>query len=213
MINKEIIKFVGFDLDQTLYEDTAETYKVYRTTLYKLMAKELSISFKEAQEKFEKNYAILGSGTETVRLLGIQNPEDFSALVSKKSDIGKYLKKDQKLIDLIRYLQEQYTLFLITASAKESSLLKLKNLGLKEGDFAFRVYGDCEKSGKTKGRSFKKILKQTKAEPRSHIYVGDRDATDIIPAKNAGMQTIMVWNKSKHADLSLKTVYELKEYL
>ncbi|MBD3238060.1 MAG: HAD hydrolase-like protein [Candidatus Moranbacteria bacterium] len=214
MLKKHLVKAVGFDLDQTFYQDTQATKKAYRDTLYHLLAKNLKISVKKAQQQFEKHYQILGSGTEAVRLLGINEPEKFSARVSNQAKQHLYLKKDPELVNLIQYLKDKYLTFLVTASGEIGARLKLKKLGLSaDHDFQVSVFGDSAKASKTKGLSFSHVLKQTKLDPPAHVYVGDRDATDILPAKRQGMQTVLVWGKSKQADLSLPEIYQLDQYL
>ncbi|MBU2025861.1 MAG: HAD family hydrolase [Patescibacteria group bacterium] len=213
MLDKKIIKFVGFDLDQTLYEDNAGTHNAYRSTLYRLLAKELGIGLDKAEKEFKKLYKVLGSGTEVARVMGVKNPEMLSAKVSNLSNMHKYIKRDEKLVKLIEYLDEKYELFLITASAKKSSGLKLEKLGFGMGVFKHAICSGTKGWGKTTGKSFSRLLKLTKARPREHVFVGDRDVTDILPAKRAGMQTVMVWGRSKNADLSIKTIYELENYL
>ena len=193
MLKPEKIKFVGFDLDQTLYPDTPESKKEYRNTIYVLLAKELKISKATAEKEFEKNYKVLGSGTEAVRVLGVKNPEQFSALVSRTAKIHHYLARDQRLVDMIEALKEKYVLFLVSASAKESADLKLNKLGISLKDFKYAVFNDEKGSGKTTGKSFRQLMKLTKAKPQEHVFVGDRDVTDIVPPKKLGMQTIMVW--------------------
>ncbi|MBD3244614.1 MAG: HAD hydrolase-like protein [Candidatus Moranbacteria bacterium] len=214
MLKKEQIKAVGFDLDQTLYRETKETFESYRKVLYEILAKELKTTRQKAKRDFEKNYKIIGSGTETVRFMGVKEPEKLSAKVPDLAKQHLYITKDPQLVNIIRYLKEKYKLFLITASGKKSSNLKLKALGLSpESDFDYKIFGDEKKSGKTKGLSFSKMVKMTKLKPIEHVYVGDREVTDVVPAKRAGMQTVIVWNKSDKADLALKTIYELDQYL
>jgi FMN phosphatase YigB (HAD superfamily) len=31
-------------------------------------------------------------------------------------------------------------------------------------------------------------------EPNQHLYVGDREEADIVPAKKVGLKTVLVWN-------------------
>ncbi|MBD3300561.1 MAG: HAD hydrolase-like protein [Candidatus Moranbacteria bacterium] len=214
MLRKEKIKFVGFDLDQTLYKDTEEIQKCYRDTIYKDLSKELKLSYEEAEERFEKNYKIFGSGSDTFRFLGIDKAEQFSANISNKVEVYKFLRPDLELVNMVRYLKEKYTIFLITTSAKESSYRKLKKIGFDpESDFEFRIFGGDRKMSKTKGRAYNAMLKLTKGKPIEHVYVGDKEKADIIPAKRVGMQTVIVWNKSKHADLNISTIYDLEKYL
>ena len=214
MLKKEIIKFVGFDLDQTLYKDTNEVQEHYRDVIFTDLSKLLEISYQEAKKKFEKNYQIFGSGTETVRFLGVKEPEKFSADISNKVKVYEYLKPDPEVVNLLRYFREKYKLFLITTSAKESGFKKLKKIGLApEDDFDYMLFGGDRKLSKTKGKSYSAMLKLTKGKPVEHVFVGDKEKADILPAKRVGMQTVMVWNESKAADLNIPTIYDLDKYL
>lgn len=214
MFDKNAIKLVGFDLDQTLYEESPETHLAYREALYRMLGEHLGVSSDEAQRLFIEGYEKLASGTETVRALGIKDPEKFSALVSNAANQHLFLKRDQKLIELFRYLKGRYLLFLITAGGEKSSYQKLERLGLSpENDFIYKIFGDSEHGGKTIGRGFMRILDLSGRNPEEHLYVGDREAADILPAKKAGMRTAMTWKQSDAADFSIPTIYDLKKWL
>ena len=214
MIHPPLIKFVGFDLDLTLYKENRKIKKVFRDAFYALMASEFKIDYREAKKEFLKYSKTISGACEIAKAMGIKDPERFAMQASAKSKIYFYLKRDEKLLDLLRYLREKYTLFLITGSAETDARLKLEKLGIDlENNFEYKIFGDSEKSGKFNGKSFSKLIKITKGKPQEHLYVGDQDAHDIIPAKRVGMQTVMVWGQSKNADLSLSTIYDLEKWL
>ncbi|MEA3273046.1 MAG: HAD family hydrolase [Patescibacteria group bacterium] len=214
MIHPPLIKFVGLDLDLTLYKENKKVEEAFRNAWYTLMASEFEISYQEAKKKFLEYRKTITGGCAIARAMGIKDPENFAMRASTKAKTHLYLKKDQRLVDLIKYLQEKYVLFLVTASAKADAYLKLKKLGIDpKNDFQYKIFGDSEKSGKFNGKSFSKLIKMTKGKPREHLFVGDKEAQDIIPAKRAGMQTVMVWKQSKNADLSLPTIYDLEKWL
>ncbi len=214
MIHPSSIKFVGLDLDLTLYKESQKIKDTFRDAWCKLMESEFKISYQKAQKEFAKYRKTISGGCEIAKAMGINQPEQFAMRASINSKMYLYLKKDEKLLGLIRYLQEKYVLFLITASAKQDAFLKLEKLGLNpENDFKYSVFGDSAGSGKANGKSFAKIIKLTKHKPIEHIYIGDSDSQDIIPAKRKGFQTVMVWKKSEQADLSLPSIYDLDQWL
>jgi len=214
MFDKSAIKLIGFDLDQTLYAESKETHLAYRKALYQMLGECLKIDPKEAERLFIEGYAKLGSGTETVRALGIKNSERFSAEVSNIAQQHLFLTRDEKLLELIEYLQKSYVLFLITASGEKSSYEKLEKLGVvPDIAFAYKIFGDSQHGGKTRGRSFAQLIALSGRHPEEHLYVGDREAADILPAKKAGMRTAMAWSNSRLADFSIPTIYDLKKWV
>ena len=54
-------------------------------------------------------------------------------------------------------------------------------------------------------------LQCTGLKPEEHLFVGDRDETDIAPAKKIGMKTCYVWGQSQVADISFDTVYQVSK--
>ena len=45
------------------------------------------------------------------------------------------------------------------------------------------------------------------------MFVGDREKSDILPAKKLGIKTAIVNSMSQSADYQLKTIYDLEEIL
>ncbi len=214
MIHSSLIKFVGFDLDLTLYQENQKIKNTFQEAWCKLMESELKIDYQKAWQEFAKYRKTISGGCEIAKVMGIKNPESFAMRASINSKMYLYLKRDAKLLSLIKYLQEKYSLFLITASAEKDAFLKLEKLGIDpRHDFKFSIFGDSRGSGKANGKSYAKILKLTRHKPSEHVYIGDSDSQDVIPAKRKKIQTVMVWKKSQYADLSLPTIYDLEKWL
>ena len=62
---------------------------------------------------------------------------------------------------------------------------------------------------------FRYILGKTGLPPEQHLMIGDREAVDLVPAKQLGMHTCLVWSEKKSAvaDITLATVYDVVRLL
>ena len=95
----------------------------------------------------------------------------------------------------------------------EDDRATLKKLGVPVTIFERIITAqDCQEP-KPDPEPFRLLLKITGLPADQHLYIGDRELVDILPAKKLGMKTILVWGKSKIADLSLPTVYDVAEVL
>lgn len=213
MLDLKKIKLVGFDLDQTLYKETKETFRIYRQTAYRLAARELGISTQEAEKQFLKNYQKTKSGREALKAMGIKDSEKFSLNISASADLSGAIRPDPKLVNLLDYLASRYDLFLVTSSAKVSALLKLKALGVDPAIFKHRIFGDDFLGGKSSGVSFQHLLRLTGVKPECHLFIGDKEEMDVLPPQKLGFQTALVWGSSRIADFFLPTIYDLKNKL
>ena len=56
---------------------------------------------------------------------------------------------------------------------------------------------------------FNKMIELSKEQPQNLLYVGDSIEKDIRPAKQVGIKTCLVWEKSTEADYSIMKFEEL----
>ena len=88
-------------------------------------------------------------------------------------------------------------------------------LGLPVDTFKEMVTSETVGVTKPEEKGFRYIMDKTGLPPEAHMMIGDREAVDFAPAKKLGMHTCLVWSeeKSKIADITLPTVYEVADIL
>jgi FMN phosphatase YigB (HAD superfamily) len=218
MFEKKRVKCVGFDLDETLYESNPRINDRIRDAMAKeiltLHPKLLNLS--NARRYFERRYKELNSGRKVLIESGFSK-EEASYIVDKcvsQAEILDLISPDENTVELIRKISEKYTAYLITSSTQEIAKRKLNAIGIEERLFKIGLFGDTNGFGsKQDGDHFKLALTLSNNPPENHVYVGNSRKSDILPAKNLGMQTIAVWSEIEEADLSIPHIHKLGEIL
>lgn len=206
------IKVLVWDLDGTLYNEIPEMKKQIHQNVINLISEAKSISLSEANELFWKMYSKVASSTQTLINCGVDKNKILSGYWYSDAQL-KYLKKDQCLIKIFEQLKNLR--HIINTNGNGSiSRKKLKKLGLSLSTFE-KIFTNADMFGVLKPDllPFKEVLKYTGLKANNHLFIGDREATDLVPAKKVGMRTCLVWGKSKIADISLKTVYDVEGLL
>lgn len=215
LTNFKNIKVIIWDFDKTLYPPNSELEQAIRDAEFTAICKHTGWTYDQAAEEFYKLYKIkYVSATKTVSEITGMSIIKVNEIVENLYDRRKYLKKDPQLIKLFRNLSGFRHLMLVNG-VKNRVKQGLKRLGLN-----FSLFEDIvtpENTGVTKPdpKAFKYILNLTKLPAGNHLMVGDRELVDLVPAKNLGMKTCLVWSKkkSKITDVTLPTIYEINNIL
>ena len=66
---------------------------------------------------------------------------------------------------------------------------------------------------KLSGKGFDKALELSKYNnPENHVYIGNSEKRDVLPAKKRGIQTILVGNEKSHiADTTINNIGEIED--
>jgi putative hydrolase of the HAD superfamily len=210
------IMSVGFDLDQTLYPRNYKIDNIISENIArKVLEKKQGVyRFNEFIFFFEEEYRKIGSRTQILKNLGYLDAEDIMQASLESPSILNLLKKDKKLVSLLRKIKEKYEIFLVTASPKELAIKKLCKIGIDPCLFNISIFGDTLNAGKKlDGSIFRYFLGKSNHLPEQHVYVGDSLNADIIPAKSLGMKTVAVGEEMPEADFSIKKIYSLENIL
>lgn len=214
-VNK--IKAVGFDVDGTLYHTSDGMWDWFKKRLIKRVCEHLGESEENVAKIYEKRVSKYRSNTLTLNSFGLDGEEVFQDLFDSKEAIEfmkKSVKKDKRLIKLVAELKRRYEVFIISNGTEHQIVRKMKMIGLEKEDFdPFIACYDHDGWVKPNPDSFLYVLESLGLSPEEALFVGDRVRTDIEGAKKVGMRTAMVWGESEQADISLKSVYQLKEFL
>lgn len=234
--NIKVIKVIVWDMDGTLYGPDPQLLVAIKDTQLKILAKTKNKSIDQIKSLYLRMKKKYKSGTIVLNKLGCGSYK--SILTITDNVITKeFIQKDPQLLEMFRSLSS-FRHLILANKVRVATLRQLKWLGLNPKIFE-KIF-TIEDFGMTKPspRPFKMVLDYTKLPAENHLMVGDRLEVDLIPAKKLGMKTCLVWHvksaswrttclprdtdkrrhftgwrKSKIADVSIPTVYDIVDIL
>jgi putative hydrolase of the HAD superfamily len=222
MINLEITD-VFFDLDHTLWDFDKNSALAFQRVFQAYPISVPLESFLEVYEPVNFNYwkafredrvtkleLRRGRLIDSFDLLGLSyNIETIDGMSDAYID---ELPGNNHLfngtIELLSYLQEKYTLHIITNGFSEVQHIKLEKSMLAP---FFKTVTSSEEVGVKKPNPlvFKKALQKARVSPQNTIMIGDTFEADILGGEGVGMDTIF-FNYRKEAP---KTGYKVVAHL
>lgn len=212
MLSIEKIKVIVWDVDGTWYRFSNGLIGEEIDKRCAVISEVLNIPFDKAKELEEETVKKVKSHTKAVSIITGLSINKVLDMVQSKIDRAKFLGKDEKLSEMFEKLS--WLKHGIVSNMRMQSLLKTMDiLGVDRRIFDFIILP--EETGVTKPdlKPFMLALQKTGLEPSEHLFVGDREEVDIVPAKKVGMQTCYVWGESEIADTSISNLYEIVELL
>lgn len=208
----EDIQVIVWDIDGTLYQDLGELKIMMRDYLVEIMIIKLKIDAEEAERLIAEHYQKLASTTRMLLKLGF-NWEEIEERGQKHLEIRKqFLKKDCQLVKMFRQLKH-YRHLIATNNLELHARELVAHLGLKPEIFE-EFFGITPEAIKPEPAFFQQILDYTRLPAKEHLFVGDREETEIMPAKKIGMRTAKAWaEESMVADVCLPEVYAIVRLL
>lgn len=203
------IKFLCFDVDGTLYRTVPALWDAIKGKVLKKVMELRKNSKLEARKYVDERYKALGSSTKVLEELGI-DAQDFFIRAFVSIDVNKYISPDKKLKILINKLRQKYIVGVLSNGDIKSVTRKLTAVDLSPKLFSPFIATYEFGAVKPDPAPFLKAIEEARVKPEESVYIGDREETDILGAKAVGMRAIMVWGKSKSADLSIPTIYDLE---
>lgn len=95
------------------------------------------------------------------------------------------------VIELLKKLQENYTIAIISNNKKKEYIEKVRSQAF------FPVIGNADKPNP---KIMKEFLKSINIEPQNAVMIGDRPLTDILAGKLTGTKTILVDSITKNTE-------------
>ncbi len=207
------IKAIGFDLDNTLYEQTEEIAQEIRSYICLKAAEILGYDIDRARDIFFQFFDQNQSGSLSLVQMGISDRSTARGIVNEalaETRIEQYLRNDPEQVAIMHRLSEQYVLFLITTSSKESAEKKLRALGIDPDIFSVKIYGDSHYV--KEGKSAFEFVSSTLSLPFYQIFfLGDRPKTDIVPPFKLGIKTGIIHGESEYAHYQIERIGELED--
>jgi len=211
-----MIRVIGFDLDDTLYNATLLATNARIGGLNKILDCGLKFNLNEAIRLLHEVVREYGSNYSmhyNVLLERMKNHPEQYELSSKNFTVSKYVAAgvmgyhDVKVKELRpfpdvkdvlgRFNNLGYSLILISDGIAIKQYEKLIRMELLQ---YFKEVFISEEIGLEKPNVdfYKKCLNMTGVIPSEALYVGDRLDHDIIPAKKLGMHTVLVHRGGKY---------------
>lgn len=169
----------------------------------------IDLKTKEDFQNFSKIFAKIMKESENWEELGVK-------LI--RETLGEDFQKGKKLANFLREnlscqlfddAKEILNLPLPKAILTDSPKFLFSNLGLEK---YFQIFTPKETNFlKPDQRAFLVVLDFFKVKPKEALMVGDEIERDLIPAKNLGMDTILVERKNKIENSIFKKISSLKE--
>ncbi len=159
----------------------------------------------------------LGRFLDTLKEFGINDVALAETMAQSYLDLSpKMTALFADAVDVLKYLQGKYTLHLITNGFVEVQWIKIENSGLKPF-FEHIIVSEEVGTQKPDKAIFEIAMERAKTNAAESIMIGDNYNTDIVGARNAGMDQIFFNPKKKRkrepVTFEITTLIELKEIL
>lgn len=192
-----------FDIDDTLFPSSEFSALARKNAINAMIGMGLEIDYAQLNDRLTAIISEKGSNypkhfDDLCASFDVKRPGRFIAAAvaayhDTKASIAPYPKAPLTLFKL----KENHHLFVATNGSSVKQWDKLIRLGLA---FYFEKVFVSEDIGRKKDAEFYNIIVgNLKCSPSECMMVGDREDSDIAPAKEAGLMTVRVL-KGKHAD-------------
>lgn len=224
------ITHIIFDVDGTLYEPIEELSTTLHSYWIKRIGDHLHIRPEEAEEEYDRLKKHYINSTLSLASIGIGSPVEIirQAEHHMRGYHKKLIKKDRKLIKILKILKHHYTLGTLRNGSRAGTRFMLSLLGFSaRRDKRSNGYGPFDyifptvELGPTKPDPlpYKNVLNKLEIDPDQILMIGDREKVDLKTAKEFGMRTVLVdWGRDlkydpKITDMKIDTIYDVKELI
>lgn len=207
-----MIKHVWFDVDGTLTVDSPEFKKalsnLFYTTYSEVTGKPIT---KELKQEYDNLYKQYGSNSAIFQSLGC--PSNFMMDRFNALDKEKHYRAYKPIYLAVEKIKNKLPVSIFTSLNTSSAIKTLKILKIDPDWMTHFIGGDKVDHLKPALDGFHKLIELSNLPPEEIIYIGDREATDIIPAKELGIKTCLAWKQSDVADYYFTNFEELLNIL
>lgn len=195
-------KIIGFDLDKTLYPESAKIDETIQDYIFEKIARHKNIPKTKAKRIFQELYKNGKglSGRKTLLALDIPNAHNMVQEALEKADIASFLVIDLKVVKILKMLGKKYDIDLITGSILSIVLKKIEKIGIDPNIFSHIIDGNYSKSDGTAYSIW--LGYYPKSNPSQFLYVGDKPLSDYYPAKKLGIKSILVNQQEKDSEIT-----------
>src|SRR5262245_36906135 len=199
-----LLDVVLFDIDDTLYSTTAFADDARRNALAAMIAQGLDVSEEDGVRELAEVVAEFSSNYDEHldRLLDRPGPARWGgrnpAVLIAAGVVAYHQTKERQLrplpdaMSLLRSLHHAHVRAgIISAGLRVKQAEKLVRLGVLPWlDPAAIFFSDQMGVSKPNPKIYAKACEALKVAPHRALYVGDRPATDVAPARQVGLKTV-----------------------
>lgn len=230
----KLYKHIFFDLDHTLWDFETNSRVALERMFQEHNLEEKGVpSFQKFHEKYARindqywaryHHGIVskeklrhGRFYDTLKEFGIKDAVLAENLATHYLEISpKMTALFPDAMDILKYLQEKYTLHLITNGFAEVQWIKIEHSGLKPF-FEHIIISEEVGTQKPDKEIFDLAVKRADTTAFESIMIGDNYNTDIVGARNAGLDQVF-FNPKKNrvrepVTFEIAKLGELKEIL
>ncbi len=201
------------------FDWTFNTSRMYYTRFdevsFEVLAERFGCSAAEAERKMQEVKEKTLSLTSAMRYIGMDSDEFYDEVASRM-DIRSLLTEDTRLKEVVLAIRGMsLKVAMLTNSGR--SLLKraLDALGCPFEHFDF-VVTSSEVEPKPSLEPFRHTAELLRCNPEEVLYIGDRISSELKPAKQVGMKTVLIGRdshneESRWIDWALPDIYQLPD--
>src|SRR3989338_3646121 len=194
------IKHIWWDLDGTLYKMPPEFERLKYEKRYQLFSEVTEKPITDAlREEYQRLYEECGSHSAVFMRLG--KPKDFWQNEHQQLDLMPYINPDPRTVDMfMRFGRLPFAHSVFTNRKQEYIHKILGHLKIDYSLFKNIITNDDIKNPKPHLEGFERMIKVSGVPASQILYVGDRVEADILPAKQVGMKTALVWSDKEKTE-------------
>jgi putative hydrolase of the HAD superfamily len=201
LINFKSIKYIGFDADDTLWENEVYYHEAEENFCTLLSGYLPAKQIKEQLLKTEiENIELYGFGAKAFTLSMIQTALIISDYKIKPKEVEKIVLIGKNLIEkpvvlihkvehVLKILSKRYSLIVATKGDLLDQERKLRNSKLEDYFHHIEIMSDKKED------NYQKLLNHLEIEPKEFLMIGNSFKSDISPVLNLGGNCIYIPHK------------------
>lgn len=199
------IDVISFDMDGVLVPRPITVRDWYDVVLKTVQS--VTMESREDAIKRLRSYNIYGNsnqnqGSVTKVMMDIGfSREEWNRFKAANFDISRYVKKDTKLLNLIKQLQKKYILILMSNNSHNAVTRNLLALGIPEDAFMQIATYESPPGLKSEANKYKFILSKCNSRIDRVLAIGDKFESDIAPVLEMGGSGILIEDYTETKDV------------
>ncbi|BAI81106.1 pyrimidine 5'-nucleotidase [Deferribacter desulfuricans SSM1] len=199
------IKYLVFDLDNTLYPPDKSILKEVDKKINEFMVFKVGISSDDVDSLRREYWDKYGTTLNGLIKHFNINPHEYLEFVHDVC-YDKYFCRDDLLIKILSEFDEKKYIF--TNGSKKHALNVLERLGIKEYFEQIFSIEDTDFHPKPYKKSFDFFVERSGINPKETIFFEDMPK-NLRGAKELGFKTALVWDKSDEFDYAFDSIYDI----
>ena len=206
-----------FDCDGTLYEQSPELVKQTDAVICKGIAVRTGRDLEGITKEYGAKRASQLTKLQIIAQYGFSKEEAYRLYDSVRPE--EFITENSRLREEFIKLLKQGTQVSVFSNSRRSKLYGiLRKLGLDLDWFAFLLTGE-EVPAKPDIEGYLRIIERSRCSPGAILFTGDNEKADTLPARNVGMNTLLLGhdaavhfddvNKTYH--FRRRTVYDVSD--